>query len=61
MSIEAIEYCARAVIRHLNGDMDLFKTYTRKAIKIYEQEKCICSIGEMVPRQTREKMYEMVD
>lgn len=57
----AMEYCARAVIRYLNGDMDLFKTYTRKAIKIYEQEKCMVAIGEMIPRQTREKMYEMVD
>ena len=27
MSIEAIEYYARAVVRHLNGDMNLFKSY----------------------------------
>ena len=60
MSIEALEYCARAVIRHLNGDLDLFKSYTRKAMKIYEQEKCICSIGEIVPTTTKRKMYEMV-
>ena len=55
-----IEYCARAVVRYLNGDMDLFKSYTNKAMKIYEQENCIAAIGEMVPRQTREKLYEMV-
>ena len=60
MSIEAIKYCARAVVRHLNGDLDLFKSYTRKAMKIYEQEKCICSIGEIVPAATKRKMYEMV-
>lgn len=57
----AMEYCARAVIRYLNGDMDLFRTYTRKAMKIYEQEKCICSIEEMVSEGTREKLYEMVN
>lgn len=54
------KYCARAVIRYLNGDMDLFKSYTRKAMKIYENEKCICSIGEIVPATTKRKMYEMV-
>ena len=60
MSIEALEYCARAVIRHLNGDLDLFKSYTRKAMKIYEQEKCIADIGEMIPTTTKIKLYEMV-
>ena len=60
MSIEAIEYCARAVVRHLNGDMNLFRAYTRKAMKIYEQEKYIATVGEMIPEQTRRKLYEMV-
>ncbi|WP_077369695.1 hypothetical protein [Anaerosalibacter sp. Marseille-P3206] len=57
---ETIEYCTRAVIRYLNGDMDLFKSYTRKAMKIYEQEKCIAAIGEMIPTTTKQKLYEMV-
>ena len=57
---EALKYYTRAVIRHLNGDMDLFKSYTNKAIEIYEAEKNIVTIGEMIPRQTREKLYEMV-
>jgi len=60
VSTEAIKYCARAVVRHLNGDMNLFRAYTRKAMKIYENEKCICSIGEIVPATTKRKMYEMV-
>lgn len=60
MSIEALEYCARAVIRHLNGNMDLFKTYARKAMKICEQEKYIATVGEMIPEQTRKKLYELV-
>jgi hypothetical protein len=40
--------------------MKLFYAYTHKAMKIYEQEKCICSIGEIVPATTKRKMYEMV-
>lgn len=57
---ETIEYCARAVVRHLNGDFKLFEKYRNKAIEIYEEEKNIVTIGEMIPRQTREKLYEMV-
>lgn len=53
-------YIGRAVIRYLNGDMNLFYTYTHKAMKIYEREKCICSIGEMIPGATKKKLYEMV-
>ena len=60
MSIEALEYCARAVIRHLNGDMDLFKTYTNKAMKIYEQEANITTIEEMIPNNTKIKLYAMM-
>ena len=56
----AIEYCTRAIIRYLNGDMDLFEEYTAKAIKVYKQQKCIVTIGEMVPVSTKIKMYEMV-
>ena len=61
MSIEAIEYCARAVVRHLNGDMNLFYTYRDKAMKIHEQENCICRIGEMIPAKIREELYELVN
>lgn len=56
----AIEYCVRAVIQHLNGDIKLFQKYRNKAIEIYEQEQCMCSIGEMIPRQVKRKLYEMV-
>ena len=57
---EALEYCARAVIRHLNGDFKLFEKYRNKAIEIYEEEKSIVTIGEMIPNSTKEKLYEMV-
>ncbi|MCF6466372.1 hypothetical protein [Clostridium sp. Cult2] len=56
----AIEYYARAVIRHLNGDFELFEKYKSKAIEIYEQEQCICSIGEMIPVGVKRELYEMV-
>ena len=32
---ETIEYCARAVVRHLNGDMDLFKCLTLEKLWRY--------------------------
>ena len=60
MSIEAIEHCARAVVQYLSGDMNLFQKYTDIAMEICEEERCICSIGEMIPKQTRKKLYEMV-
>jgi len=60
MSIEAIEYCARAVIRHLNGDVGLFKKYRDKAIAIYEEEKNIVTIGDLIPGEIKIKLYEMV-
>ena len=60
MSIEAIKYCARAVVRHLNGDTDLFKTYAREATKAYKQEQCIATLEEIIPTTTKIKLYEMV-
>ncbi len=54
------EYCARAVIRYLNGDMKLFYSYVHKAMRIYEQEKCIATIEELVDKQTKDRLYELV-
>lgn len=56
-----IEYCARAIIRHLNGDLKLFEEYRDKAIEIYEEENNICSIEEMIPGSTKEKLYKLVN
>lgn len=56
----AIEYCVRAVIQHLNGDFKLFKKYRDMALKIYEEEKNIATVGELIPKSTREKLYKMV-
>lgn len=56
----SMKYCARAIIQHLNGNAKLFEEYRDKAIEIYEEEKNIATIGEMIPRQTKRKLYEMV-
>lgn len=58
--MKTIEYCARAVIQHLNGNLELFKKYRDMAIKIYEEEKNIVTVGELIPGSTKKKLYEMV-
>jgi hypothetical protein len=60
MTYEVEKYCARAIIRHLNGNKDLFYTYIHKAMKIYENEKCIATVGELIDKNTKTKLYEMV-
>lgn len=60
MSIEVERYCARAIIRHLNGDKRLFYTYVYKAMKIYENEKCIATVGELIDKDIKSKLYKMV-
>lgn len=54
------EYCARAVIRYLNGDMKLFYSYVHKAMRIYEQEKYIATIEELIGSETKNRLYELV-
>lgn len=58
--MKAIEYCARAVIQHLNGNFELFEKYRDKAIELYEKESSIATIGEIIPATTKRKLYEMV-
>lgn len=59
--MKTIEYCARAVIQHLNGNLELFKKYRDMAIKFYEKEKNIVTVGEMLSDRTKEKLYDMVN
>lgn len=56
-----IEYCARAIIQYLDGNVKLFEEYRDKAIEIYEEEKNICSIEEMIPDGTKKKLYKLVN
>lgn len=57
----SIEYCARAIVRHLNGNVKLFEKYRDKAVEIYEEERNMCSIEEMIPARTKEKLYKLVN
>ncbi len=57
----SIKYCARAIIRHLNGDITLSKEYEKRAIEELEKEQSICSIGEMIPDKTKKKLYKLVN
>ena len=56
----SIKYCARAIVRHLSGDVKLFEEYRDKSVEIYEEERNMCSIGEMIPARTKEKLYKIV-
>lgn len=60
MTEQALEYCARAVVRHLDGDMDLFDKYVQMALMIHKKETSIATVGELVPEGTKRKLYEMV-
>lgn len=57
----SIEYCLRAVVQYLNGDFKLFKKYRDRAMEIYENERGLCSIEEVIPNSTRKKLYKMVN
>ncbi len=56
----SIEYYARAITRHLNGDIKLSKEYEKRAVEAYHREQCICSIEEMIPGSTKERLYKLV-
>lgn len=56
----SIEYCARGIVAYLNGNIKLFEEYRNKAIEMYEEEKYMVSIGEMIPARTKEKLYKLV-
>lgn len=60
MSYEIEKYIARAVVRYLNGNKDLFYSYVSKAMKLYECEKCMITLGELVDKDTKLKLHEMV-
>jgi len=54
------KYIAKAVIRYLNGDMKLFYSYVHKSMRIYEQEKHIANIEELIGAETKNRLYELV-
>lgn len=54
------KYIARAVIRYLNGDMALFEHYRNIALKLLEKEKEFAAIGELIDKDTKDKLYQLV-
>jgi hypothetical protein len=54
-----LEYCARAIVRYLGGDIEQFVKHRDKAMEIYIREN-IVTIGELVSAETKVKLYEMV-
>lgn len=60
MTIRVLEYCTRAVIRHLDGDIDAFKDYVEMAKIVYENQKNIATIGELMPEEIQKQLYVRV-
>ena len=54
------KYIARAVIRYLNGDMKLFERYRNIALKLMEKEKEFIAVEELIDKDTKAKLYNMV-
>ena len=61
MSYEIKKYIARAIVRHLNGNKDLFYTYVSRAMELYEHEKCTITLGELIDKDTKIKLYKLVN
>lgn len=39
MSEDVLKYCYMSIIRYMNGDIELFRQYVDKAVRLYEEEK----------------------
>lgn len=59
MSYDVLEYCTRAVIRHLNGDMDIFNTYKAMALQKYKSQNSI-TIGELISKEVKQELKKLV-
>ena len=60
MSYEMEKYIARAIVRYLNGNKDLFYTYVSKAMKLYENEKYMITLEDVLDKDIKTKLYELV-
>lgn len=64
MTKEVLEYCARAVVQYLDGDLRTFYKYSSKATDMYKKlkfaESCSYPIKEVVPEDVRKKLYKIV-
>lgn len=60
MSVKIDKYIGRAVVRYLNGDMKLFERYRNIALKLLEKEKEFIAVEELIDKDTKAKLYNMV-
>jgi hypothetical protein len=60
MSKDILIYCMKSIVQYLNGDIEKFERYRDLAMRAYEKERCITTIGELISATTKKKMYEMV-
>ncbi len=60
MRSDVLEYCARAVIRYLDGNIELFDNYRYMAMRAYEHNKSIAKLGELIPQEVKQELKKMV-
>lgn len=63
ISQQVAKYCARGIIRYLNGDSEQFAKLVSKAIIQYEIEEekrnAIVTLGEILPDNIKQRMYDI--
>lgn len=60
METKLDRYIGRAIIRYLNGDMKLFKYYKDVALELLEKEKEFVKVEDIIGREIKSKLYELV-
>ncbi|MDK2917273.1 MAG: hypothetical protein PWQ37_6 [Candidatus Petromonas sp.] len=61
MTEVAIKYIYRSIVRYLNGDVELAEELAMTAEKLHDREKKTWyKIGQVIPVETKEKIYKMV-
>jgi len=63
MSPEVLQYCSRAIVRYMNGDIMLFMEYVDKAMELWEKEekkeRLYVEIKELLDFDTKERLLSM--
>lgn len=64
MNKEVLEHCLRGIVQYLNGDVEKFRKHANKAMEIHQKEsfnaECNYSIEDLIPVETKYKLYQMV-
>ena len=59
MNNDILKYCMRGIVQYLDGNIDKFNSYKNKAMNIYKNEH-LFELGDLIPQETKIKLYEMV-